>query len=93
MTTLRWKDWNEVICYRSWDRNQDMRSSEPTPFGEYKLLRRYAWGPRSRTVNVGKWYVERPGARQLGPFDDDVQAKRSAEADWRERVLAAFYGS
>ena len=82
---LVWKDWNKVQSYRSWDQNLDMRETEPTPFGEYKLLRRYKWAG-SKVENEGKWFVQRPGARPLGPFDTDVDAKRAADVDWNERV-------
>lgn len=82
---LSWGDWNATRPpFRSWDRCLELRRSE-TPFGPYLLLRRYApsWG--GGTEFDGKWFVERPAAAPLGPFDDDVQAARAAQEDYAHR--------
>lgn len=84
---LTWGDWNPRPPFRSWDRCLELRRAE-TPFGAYLLLRRHAPYPRGRTVLIGKWFVERPAAPPLGPFDDDVQAARAAEADYAGRAAA-----
>lgn len=82
---LSWGDWNATRPpFRSWDRCLELRRSE-TPFGPYLLLRRYApsWG--GGTELDGKWFVDRPAAAPLGPFDDDVQAARAAQEDYAHR--------
>lgn len=84
---LVWEDWNNRPPYRSWDRCLELRRAE-TPFGAYLLLRRHAPYQGDRTVLVGKWFVERPAAAPLGPFDDDVQAARAAQADYAARSAA-----
>jgi hypothetical protein len=84
---LAWEDWNNRPPYRSWDRCLELRRAE-TPFGAYLLLRRHAPYQGDRTVLVGKWFVERPAAAPLGPFDDDVQAARAAQADYAARSAA-----
>jgi len=50
------------------------------------LLRRHSPYQDERIVLVGKWFVQRPAAAPLGPFDDDVQASRAAQADYAERA-------
>lgn len=90
---LVWRDWNTPQTLRSWDMCLEMRKTLPTPFGPYKLLRKWAWPEaKRRPSDEGKWYVERPGAMKLGPFDDDVAATRAAEQDWRDRVGHAVAG-
>jgi hypothetical protein len=84
---LVWGDWNPRPPYRAWDRCLELRRAE-TPFGPYLLLRRHAPYRGDRTVLIGKWFVERPAAAPLGPFDDDVQAARAARADYAERAAA-----
>lgn len=81
---LSWGDWNPRPPFRAWDRCLELRRAE-TPFGAYLLLRRHAPYRGERTILVGKWFVERPAAAPLGPFDDDVQAARAARADYAER--------
>jgi hypothetical protein len=82
---LIWGEWNLRAPFRSWDRCLEMRKAE-TPFGPYLLLRRHSPYPNDRTVLIGKWFVSRPAAAPLGPFDDDVQAARAAQADYVERA-------
>lgn len=84
---LLWGDWNPRPSFRSWDRCLELRRAE-TPFGPYLLLRRHAPYRDDRTVLVGKWFVQRPAAAPLGPFDDDLQAARAAQADYTERAAA-----
>jgi hypothetical protein len=84
---LSWGDWNPLPPFRSWDRCLELRRAE-TPFGPYLLLRRHAPSWDDRTVLVGKWFVQRPAAAPLGPFDDDVQAARATGADYAERAAA-----
>jgi hypothetical protein len=88
---LVWGDWNPRPPFRSWDRCLELRQSE-TPFGPYLLLRRQSPYPDDRTVLIGKWFVSRPAAAPLGPFDDDVQAARAAQADYSERA-GALHGT
>ena len=83
--SLSWGDWNERPPYRSWDRCLELRQAQ-TPFGPYLLLRRHSPYPHDRTVLIGKWFVSRPAAAPLGPFDDDVQAARAAQADYAGRA-------
>jgi len=83
---LSWGDWNATRPpFRSWDRCLELRRAE-TPFGAYLLLRRYAPSRGAGTELDGKWFVERPAAGPLGPFDDDLQAARAAQADFAKRV-------
>lgn len=82
---LIWGDWNPRPPFRSWDRCLELRRAE-TPFGPYLLLRRHSPYPHDRTVLIGKWFVQRPAAAPLGPFDDDVKAARAAQADFTERA-------
>jgi len=84
---LSWGDWNPRPAFRSWDRCLELRRAE-TPFGPYLLLRRQSPYPHDRTVLIGKWFVQRPAATPIGPFDDDVQAARAAQADYTERAAA-----
>lgn len=84
---LLWGDWDPRPPFRSWDRCLELRRAE-TPFGPYLLLRRHAPYRDDRTVLVGKWFVSRPAAGPIGPFDDDVQAARAAGADYAERACA-----
>lgn len=84
---LLWGDWNPRPPFRSWDRCLELRRAE-TPFGPYLLLRRQAPYRDDRTVLIGKWFVQRPAAAPLGPFDDDLQAARAAQADYAERAAA-----
>lgn len=84
---LLWGGWNPRAPYRAWDRCLELRRAE-TPFGPYLLLRRHSSYKEDRTVLVGKWFVERPAAAPLGPFDDDLQAARAAGADYAARVAA-----
>lgn len=85
MPRLTWGDWNQRPPFRAWDRCLEMRRAE-TPFGPYLLLRRHTPYKNDRTILIGKWFVARPAAAQLGPFDDDVQAARAAQADYAERA-------
>lgn len=84
---LSWGDWNPRPPFRSWDRCLELRCAE-TPFGPYLLLRRHSPYRDERIVLVGKWFVQRPAAAPLGPFDDDLQAARAAQADYTERATA-----
>jgi hypothetical protein len=84
---LLWGDWNARPPFRSWDRCLELRRAE-TPFGPYVLLRRQTPYQGDRTVLIGKWFVQRPAAAPLGPFDDDLQAARAAQADYSERAAA-----
>ena len=84
---LSWGDWSPRPPFRSWDRCLELRRAE-TPFGPYLLLRRHSPYRGERIVLVGKWFVERPAAAPLGPFDDDLQAARAAGADYAERAAA-----
>jgi hypothetical protein len=84
---LLWGDWNHHPPFRSWDRCVELRRAE-TPFGPYLLLRRHSPYRDDRTVLVGKWFVQRPAAPPLGPFDDDVLAARAAGADYAQRACA-----
>ncbi|MCA9774138.1 MAG: hypothetical protein KC466_17080 [Myxococcales bacterium] len=84
---LLWGDWDPRPPFRSWDRCLELRRAE-TPFGPYLLLRRQAPYRDDRTVLIGKWFVQRPAAAPLGPFDDDLQAARAAQADYAERAAA-----
>jgi hypothetical protein len=85
---LVWGDWNPRAPYRSRDRYLELRQSE-TPFDPYLLLRRHSPYPHDRTVLIGKWFVGRPAASPLGPFDDDVQAARAAQAEgYAERAAS-----
>lgn len=83
---LSWGDWNPRPPFRAWDRCLGLRRAE-TPFGPYLLLRRHS-PYQDRTALIGKWFVQRPAAASLGPFDDDVQAARAAAADYAERAAA-----
>lgn len=82
---LIWGDWNPRPPYRAWDRCLELRRAE-TPFGPYLLLRRHSPYKNDRTVLIGKLFVARPAAAPLGPFDDDVQAARAAQADFAQRA-------
>lgn len=91
VSPLVWSDWFETQVYQS--HNSLLRMAEATtPIGTYMLGRRYAWGG-SRIVHGDKWFVECPSARTLGPFDDDVTAKREAQEFHRRRVEASLEGS
>lgn len=85
---LPWEDWKTKPPYRAWDGCLEMRSAA-TPFGSYRLLRR-SLRPYGRFEDLGKWFVERPGASTLGPFNDDVSASLAARADFAERARALF---
>ena len=85
--TLLWGDWNARAPFRSCDRCLELRRAE-TPFGPYLLLRRHSPYRDERIVLVGKWFVQRPAETPLGPFDDDLQAARAAQADYAERTAA-----
>lgn len=85
MPRLAWGDWNPRPPYRAWDRCLELRRAE-TPFGAYLLLRRSGMFRRESPLLTGKWFVERPAAPPLGPFDDDVQAARAAQADFTKRA-------
>lgn len=89
--TLPWGDWIRNPAYRSWDGNLELRRAR-TAFGDYLLLRRHGGWPGCRTTNVGKWYVARPGADHLGPFNDDVAAARAAQDDLEARTMLLLKG-
>lgn len=78
---LEWQDWITYPVFLSWNKCHEMRVAK-TPFGFCKLLRH----ADESKEGYGKWFYSAPGIGDVGPFDDDVQAKKAVEKYWHNAV-------
>jgi hypothetical protein len=84
---LRWSEFDQHNrVFQTWNRVLSHTKAKTT-IGTYSLGRECdgVHGPES-----GRWILERPVGKQLGPFKSDVAAKAAAYADLCKKIEGVY---